>query len=227
MRNGPGEAPDARALNEYTQEVLTRRLNSDLQQEVSAAAVAVGNVPGHFQRYSEAMRRALPKANLRTTDVATSLGEMALATLTTKQPSATAANKVADSPLGRSTSNNSTMLIQAEDQRFREQMMQSMAHMETVKESLSQPRLRTVLEMTTDPSGALAHVSIIEKSGDIQFDESVLHFSRKIARELPETDDKMLGHFLWKSRWQFTWEPPQVKVRLLTVWRLRDDPALQ
>lgn len=228
VRNGPGEAPDQRSLNEYTGEVLTRRLNSDLQQEVGLAAVGVGNVPTHFKRYESAMRKALPKSNIdRTPQSGGDLARDVAGILFNNGPSAEAANKVADSPLGRSVQGQSVMTPNVDDQRFRESAMQMMAQSENLKERITRSRLRTVLEVTTDANGALADVSIIERSGDPRFDESVLHFSRKVARTIPDADDKLLGTSMWRTRWQFTWEPPEVRVRLLNAWRVAGDPAAQ
>ena len=228
VRNGPGEAPDQRSLNEYTGEVLTRRLNSDLQQEVGLAAVGVGNVPTHFKNYESAMRKMLKKSDIDRTPM--SGGDIArdvAGILFNNGPSAEAANRVADSPLGRSVQGQNVMTPNVEDQRFRESSMQMMAQAENLKERITRARLRTVLEVTTDASGALAEVSIIEKSGDPRFDESVLHFSRKVARTLPDSDDKLLGTSMWRTRWQFTWEPPEVRVRLLNAWRVSGGPAAQ
>ena len=228
VTNGPGEAPDQRSLNEYTGEVLTRRLNSDLQQEVGLAAVGVGNVPTHFKSYESAMRKALKKSDIDRTPM--SGGDIArdvAGILFNNGPSAEAANRVADSPLGRSVQSQAVMVPNAEDQRFREGAMQMMAQSENLKERITRARLRTVLEVTTDASGALADVSIIERSGDPRFDESVLHFSRKVARTLPDNDDKLLGTSMWRTRWQFTWEPPEVRVRLLNAWRVSGGPAAQ
>ena len=228
VRNGPGEAPDQKSLNEYTGEVLTRRLNSDLQQEVGLAAVGVGNVPTHFKNYESAMRKALKKSDIDRTPM--SGGDIArdvAGILFNNGPSAEAANRVADSPLGRSVQGQNVMTPNVEDQRFRESSMQMMAQAENLKERITRARLRTVLEVTTDASGALADVSIIERSGDARFDESVLHFSRKVARTLPDSDDKLLGTSMWRTRWQFTWEPPEVRVRLLNAWRVSGGPAAQ
>lgn len=228
VRNGPGEAPDQRSLNEYTGEVLTRKLNADLQQEVGLAAVGVGNVPTHFKRYENAMRKLLPKSNIDRTPMTN--GDIArdvMGILLNNGPSAEASRKVADSPLGRSVQNQSVMVPNAEDQRFRESATQMLAQTENLKERITRERLRTVLEVTTDASGALADVSIIERSGDPRFDESVLHFSRKVARTIPDNDDKLLGTSMWRTRWQFTWEPPDVRVRLLNAWRVAGGPAPQ
>ena len=228
VRNGPGEAPDQRSLDEYTGEVLTRRLNDDLQQEVGLAAVGVGNVPTHFKRYESAMRKALPKSKIDRTPM--SGGDIArdvAGVLFNNGPSAEAARKVTDSPLGRSVQNQAAIVPNAEDQRFRESALQLMSQSENIRERISKARLRTVLEVTTDANGALADVSIIERSGDPKFDESVLHFSRKVARTIPDSDDKLLGTSMWRTRWQFTWEPPEVRVRLLNAWRVAGAPAAQ
>jgi TonB family protein len=228
VRNGPGEAPDQASLNEYTGEKLTRQLNSDLAQEVGLAAVAVGSVPTHFKSYESAMRSALPKAKIeRTPLTAGDVVRDVASVMFNEGPSAEAARKVADSPLGRSVAAQSVMSPNVEDQRFRESALQLMSQGENLRERARRARLRTVLEMTTDASGALADVSIIERSGDPRFDESVLHFSRKVARGLPDNDEKRLGSSTWRTRWQFTWEPPEVRVKLLNAWRVSGEPSAQ
>lgn len=226
IRNGPGEQPDQRSLNEYTGEVLTRKLNSELQQEVGLAAVGVGNVPTHFKRYENAMRTMLPKSTIDRTPM--SGGDIArdvAGIMFNNGPSAEAARKVTDTPLGRSVAAQNVMTPNVDDQRFRESSLQMLAQSENLKERITRARLRTVLEVTTDASGALADVSIVEKSGDPRFDESVLHFSRKVARTIPDADDKLLGTSMWRTRWQFTWEPPDVRVRLLNAWRVSGGPS--
>ena len=228
ITNGPGEAPDQPSLSEYTGEVLTRKLNNELAQDVGLAAVGVGNVPTHFKRYESAMRKMLPKSKIdRTPMTDGDLARDVAGILFNNGPSAEAARKVADSPLGRSVQNQAVMTPNVEDQRFRESSMQMMAQTENLRERITRERLRTVLEVTTDANGTLADVSIIEKSGDPRFDESVLHFSRKVARTIPDADDKLLGTSMWRTRWQFTWEPPEVRVRLLNAWRVAGNPAPQ
>jgi len=227
MRNSPDEMPDQESLNAYTGDKLARQINSSLKEQIGANAIAVGNVPGHFKFYEKAMRGALPKANIDITPMAAGdIAKEVLATaFTTGRPSPEAAAKVADSPMGRSIMNGVGGGPNVEDQRFRESGMQMMAMGEAVKAQISRVRLRTVLEMTTDPNGDLEDVAIVEKSGDPKFDESVLHFSRKVARKLPDSDEKMLGTTSWRSRWQFTWEPPDVRVKLLNAWRVDDVSA--
>jgi outer membrane biosynthesis protein TonB len=222
VRNGPGEEPDPVAAREYEGEVLSRRLTGDLQRELGSAALAVGSVPGHFRAVESSMREVLRNAPVEVTpksarEVAQDVARMLLAS---PGASAEAARKVTDSPLGRSLASGSVPLPNAEDQRFREQAMQMMGATEALKEKLSAPQLRTVLELTCDPTGALADVTVIEKSGDPRFDESVMHLSRKVFRSLPDNDEKGLGASWWRTRWQFTFEPPAVKVRLIGAHRV-------
>lgn len=221
ITNGPGAELEPEEIAAWTSDKLTRKLNNELRRDVGEAAVAAGNVPGHFKSYESAMRGALPRAKIDVTPLTAKEGLAEVAgALFGGMPSAEAQKRVADSPLGRSVQQQSVMLPNVDDQRQREAMLGMMAATEAAKERLQRPRLRTVLEMTTDMSGALADVSIIEKSGDTRFDESVLHFSRKVARTLPDSDEMRLGQSMWKSRWQFTYEFPQVKVRLLNAWRI-------
>ncbi len=224
ITNRPDELPDQEAVNAYNADKIQRRLNTELRQHVGAAAIAVGNVPGHFKNYQRAMRGALPAANIEMSPFAGQFAaDVLLGSMTA--PSAQASRKVADSAMGRAIMNGTGSGPNAEDQRFREAGMQMMAFGEGIRERVQSVRLRTVLEMTTDATGALADVSIVEKSGDPKFDESVLHFSRKVARKLPDSDDKMLGSTWWKSLWQFTFEPPDVRVRLLNAWRVEGEPT--
>ena len=228
VRNGPGETLDPVDVNAWTSDKLTRKLNNDLAQDVGAAAVAAGNVPAHFKRYETAMRTALPRAKIDVTPLTAKEGLAEVAgALFGGAPSAEAQKRVADSPLGRSVQQQTVMMPNVDDQKNREAALGMLAAGEAIKERIQRARLRTVLEMTVDTSGALADVSIIEHSGDARFDESVLHFSRKIARSLPDSDEKLLGSTMWKTRWQFTYEFPQVKVRLLNAWRVGALPMAQ
>jgi outer membrane biosynthesis protein TonB len=222
VRNGPGEEPDAVAAKEYEGESLTRKLNGDLAQQFGEAAVAVGNVPGHFIDAQRAIRAALKTTEVDMTPK--SKGEVARdiakALLVNPGVSAQAARNVTDTGLGRAIAAGVGSGQNMEDQRFRESAAQMMGATEALKEKLRAVQLRTVLEMTTTPGGAIAEVTVVEKSGDARFDESVLHLSRKVFRGLPDSDDKRLGTSWWKTRWQFTLEPPDVKVKLLDAHRM-------
>lgn len=228
VRNGPGEEPDQRAVNEYTSETLSRKLNNQFKEDIGLAAVAAGNVPAHFKRYESAMRTALPKTKIESTPLTAKEGLAEVAgALFNSGPSAQAQANIANSPLGRSIQQQNVMTPNVDDQRGREAMLGMMSAAENIKEHLQRPRLRTIIEMTTDATGGVADASIIEKSGDPKFDESVLHFSRKVARQVPDSDDKMLGTSMWRTRWQFTLEFPNVKVRLINAWRVDAEPQAQ
>lgn len=219
LRNHPSERVDEAALAEYTGEVLSRRLDEQLRADVGAAAASVGSAPPHFRRLESSLRHAF-----ETTPVDHTPGSDArhvAKALLTPGVSPEAARRVTDSALGRSVQNSIGTGPNTDEQRMREGMLQMMGATEAFKERLWAGRLRTVLELTTDPTGAIADVTFLQRSGDERFDESVLHLTRKTALVLPEDDDaRGLGSTWWRTRWQYTFEPPQVKVKLLDAVRL-------
>lgn len=219
LRNHPTERVDEAAVAEYTGEVLSRKVDEQLREDVAAAAAGAGSAPPHFRRLESSLRDTFAT----TTVDRTPGGDVAHAARAILTPGASpeAAKRVTESGLGRAVQNNIGGGPNIEDQRAREGMLQMMGAVEGMKERLSAVRLRTVLQLTTDASGAIADVSIVERSGDPRFDESVLHLTRKTARALPDDDERRgLGASWWRTRWQYTWEPPQVKVRLLDAVRL-------
>ncbi len=218
IRNDPTERPDPVALGEYEGEQLSRKLNVEISQDLARAMAGAGNVPPFFKRIEKAMREKISNERVKRSDRRP--GDVARDVARTMAPSMdmTSANKVADSPLGRSVQNGVGTGSATEDQRFRESAMQSMAWSQTVADRASAVQLRTVVELTQDARGVLADVRVLEKSGDPVFDESVMHYSRKIVRELPDSDEQGLGTKWWLSRWQFTWEPPNVRVKLMEAY---------
>ena len=96
--------------------------------------------------------------------------------------------------------------------------------MQAMVNTAKRARLKTVLEIRQTASGALAETVVLEHSGDAKFDEWVIHQTRKLISDLGETED---GDTPWhdesskgfRSVWQFTWEPPKVKVKLIRVMR--------
>jgi len=220
IRNDPTERPDPVALNEYVGEKLTRKLNNDLSQEIARAAVGAGNVPPFFKNIERSMRERVGKEKVQRSETSTGDKVRDIAGVLAPGVSTEAANKVASSPLGQAIARQVGSGNNADDQRFREAGLQMMAQAQTYADRASAVRLRTVLELTQDARGVLADVQVIERSGDAVFDDSVMHFSRKIVRELPDSDEQGLGTKWWRSRWQFTWEPPNVRVRLMEAWPL-------
>jgi hypothetical protein len=217
LRNDETEVVDEAAVREYVGEVASRKLNEQLSVDLAAAAVGAGRIPGHFRRLEEALRNGAKTGAVKHTERST--GEVARDVVETMfgQPSAEDAKAVANTPMGYSVQQQTMPLPNVEDQRFREAALGMMAASEGQFRRASRPRLKTVLVLTQDPSGALADVSVLERSGDREFDESAIHLSRRVVRELPDSDEKGLGGHFWRSRWVFTWEPPQVKVKLLDV----------
>lgn len=221
VRNGPGEVIDESVAREYEGEVLTRKMNAELLSDVAQAASDVGTAPPHFRKLEAAMREKIKDARINRTprsdgETIADVARVVLAPTISPE----AARKVTDTPLGRSVQMQTVPTPNIEDQRFRESALQLMSRAEAIKEAAHATRLRTVLEVTTDATGAVAEVTVLEKSGDREFDESVLHFSRKVARSLPDDDERGLGTSWWKTRWQFTWEPPDVRVKLVNAQRL-------
>ncbi len=219
IRNDPSELPDEVAVREYEGEKVSRKLNDELAQVLGKARSDSGNVPPFFKRIEKSMRERLLKEKVAKTDLSPGekVKDIANVFLNPEIPAASA-NKVANSPLGRSVANHVTSGGAADNQAFQEANLQMMAHTQAVIDRISAVRLRTVLEFTQDARGTLADVRVVEKSGDPTFDDSVMHLSRKFVRDLPESDERGLGTHWWRSRWQFTYEPPEVRVRLMEAW---------
>lgn len=218
IRNDATERPDEVALHEYEGEQLSRRLNDEISQDLARAMAGAGHVPPFFKRVEKSMREAVPHHAVARS--ATSTGDKVrdVASIFAPGVSMESANKVADSPLGQAVARNVGTGANVDEQRFRESALQMMAQAQTYVDRASAVRLRTVLELTQDARGVLADVRVVEKSGDPVFDDSVMHFSRKVVRDLPDSDEQGLGTKWWRSRWQFTWEPPNVRVRLMQAW---------
>ena len=221
ITNEPGATPDPQAQSEYRREKLTRELNASFAQDVGNAANAVGAVPGHFRNLEGALKKSVSKTPPQRSKVPISEKVRSVASaLLNPTPTDSAIAKVADSALARSIATNSVPTSNIDDQRFREQGLSMLAAIESHKERLRAPQLTTLVELTTTPSGALAGLSVIQRSGDPVFDADVVHLSEKVVRGLPDNDEKALGTSWWRSLWRFTYEPPQVKVRLVSAHRI-------
>lgn len=218
LRNEPMDQPDSRAVAEYEGEKAGRKLSLDLATDVARAAQGAGRKPAFFVRLGSALGDAGETAK-----VSVSAASQAAATRnafgsvldpTRTRPSEEATRRVAETAFAQNARLGNPALP-GDQQQFNNAVAQSFTRFESIKENLSQAQLRAVVELTIDPTGALADASVSEKSGDAQFDESALHLSRKVMRALPDSDEKGLGTTWWRSRWVFTWEPPRMKVRFL------------
>jgi hypothetical protein len=220
VRNSADEVPN----DDYAQfkaDKAGQKMNAQLQDFVGLAVHSNGGGPKHFRDLEGRIRGMLSKEKVAMTPLTASQQVEDLAGTIFGGPiSAEGAKAITDSPLGRSITNNSVMSPDVDSQRFREAGLQSLSASAALQERASRVRLRTVIEFTSDASGGLADGKIIEKSGDQVFDESVLHLGRKAVRTMNDADDKGLSTDWWLSRWQFTFEPPRVKVKLLMTRKI-------
>jgi hypothetical protein len=234
-RNGPGEEPDQAAVREYTAERAKERLDNQLGEMVADAQRKNGLVDPYFTRLQAELVAGFQGSKVqlssRTTqeafqqEVVGSYVDPAQRFAKTGNPMADPeqARQFNESSFGRLLERGGSQLGDSHDQRMLEAGMQSMAFTQIMKDSVSRPRLKTVLMLRQDGNGALAETTVIERSGDKEFDEYVLHLTRKVVLVQGDTSESggapsALG---WSSVWQFTWEPPQVKVKLLRVLRAK------
>ena len=230
-RNGPGEEPDVHAVREYTAERVKARLDNELGELVAAAQRADGLVNPYFTHLQEDLRAGFVGVDVKLTrrsagkmvkeEVIDSYTGPASQFAKTGNPMADneQARQFNDSSFGRLLERGGQQMGDAHDQRMLQAGMQTMAFTQIMKDSVSRPRLKTVLMLRQDGDGALAETTVLEHSGDSEFDEFVVHQARKVVRDSGDTSEKggapsALG---WSSVWQFTWEPPEVKVKLLRV----------
>lgn len=230
--NGPGEEPDAQAVAEYTSEKLTRRLNAELRGDASAARVQSNTEPRYFSRVRQAMREELKLSPVELSEKRDPVRSGILDAVETWQLPAAEYGKtgspatspedtraVEESAFGRMLERGAHPSRDETTQREANAMAQSMAAINLMGKSARRPRLRTIVSMYQDWSGALADIRVIQTSTDPKFDEFVLHISRKVLREHGERDhdeaDLPYREEGWSTEWQFTYEPPEVRVKLL------------
>jgi len=235
IRNGPGEEPDAVAVREYQAERAAKRINDQIGDMIGKAAREGGLVEPYFTKLQADLRQGFVGKEVKLTRRSTGqmLREEVLETYTqpaerfakTGNPMANdeQAREFTESGMGRMISRGGPSGGDINTQRLAEAGLQSMAFTKVLKDTVSRVRLKTVLMLRQDGDGALAEATVIEKSGDTEFDEFVLHLSRKVVREQGDTSEvggapSALG---WSSVWQFTWEPPEVKVKFLRVIKPR------
>jgi hypothetical protein len=233
LRNGPGEEPDALAVREYTAERNKAKLDDQLGEMVAAVQRQTGLVDPYFTRLQADLSTGFKGAHVELSErtAAQTFTQEVVDTYTgpasqfgkTGNPMSDPeqARPFNESSFGRTLERGGNQLGDAHDQRMLEAGMQSMAFTQVIRDSASRPRLKTVLMLRQDGDGALAETTVLEHSGDSEFDEFVIHLTRKVVRDQGDTSETGGGPSAlgWSSVWQFTWEPPQVKVKLLRVVR--------
>ncbi len=239
LRNGPGEEPDEAAVREYTALRAQKRINDYLGELLGKAQRESGIVAPYFTHLQANLVQGFKGVDVKLTkrSTATMLREELVETYTepaqrfakTGSPLANdeQARQFSDSSLGRTLDRGGIPGGDVHDQRMLQAGLQSMAFTAVIRDSAARPRLKTVLMLRQDGDGALAEATVIEHSGDSEFDEFVLHLSRKVVRNQGDTSEQggapsALG---WSSVWQFTWEPPEVKVKLLRVIQAKGPPV--
>lgn len=235
LTNGPGEAPDPEAVAAYTAETMKRKLDQDLAQGAANAQRRSGLLAPYFNRLQSSVDGALQGAGvkLRQRSAGEAFREEVVGTW---QPLAEAygktgspvtspqADRTLNTGLGRSVERGDPALGDVGFARESAKTMQQFAAMEAFVDQALRARLRTVLELRQDATGAVAEAVVLERSGDNEFDEFVLHEARKAVRDQGEVQDGGAPYEEgWRTIWQFTWEPPRVRARLLRV--LRGMPA--
>lgn len=231
VRNGPGEEVPAEAMREYTAERAKARLDDQLGEMVAKAQRENGLVDPYFTKLQDDLRGGFVGVDVKLTKRGTGqmLKEEVLDTYTapaerfakTGSPleNDEQAKQFTDSSFGRTIDRGGVPGGDINSSRMLQAGLQSMAFTAVIKDSASRPRLKTVLMLRQDGDGALAEATVIQHSGDLEFDEFVLHLSRKVLRDKGDTSETggAPSAYGWSSVWQFTWEPPEVKVKLLRV----------
>ncbi len=241
VRNGPGEEPDVAAVNEYTAERSKVKLDDVLGEMVATAQRNSGLVDPYFTRLGADLAEGFKGAKVqlsKQTSAETFKQEVVDTYVAPAERFAKTGNPMGDpeqarqfneSSFGRTLERGGSQLGDPHDQRMLEAGMQTMAFSQIIKDQVSRPRLKTVMMLRQDGDGALAEATVLEHSGDNEFDEFVIHQARKVVRDQGDTSEAggAPSAFGWSSVWQFTWEPPQVKVKLLRVLRGHKDSVLQ
>ncbi|MFT3840835.1 MAG: hypothetical protein QM723_27850 [Myxococcaceae bacterium] len=233
--NGPGEDGDPDVIAEYTREKVGRKAQNLVDGLMGDAARNSGTLPPYFSKVQSGMMdgfgKLLPDLSEKTKQQkahealdpwlvpAESYGK-------TGSPFANPddARAVTDTGLGRIAQSGGFNHGDPGEAAYLNGRMQQLGAMQAMMNASQRARLKTVLEIRQTSSGALAETVVLEKSGDAKFDEWVIHQTRRLISDLGETED---GDTPWhdessngfRSVWQFTWEPPKVKVKLIRVMR--------
>jgi hypothetical protein len=233
--NGPGEEPDAVAMNEYTSEKLSRRVGAMTQGMASRARIGAGVVDPYFMHARSSLEGdmssgdvPLPSGSVGREAVKGYLGTMEKFGKTGNPLGAGELKEWDNYSLGRGDTQG--MALQGKDPAWAgsmHQAEQSMAAQVATQKVLDHAILSAELELVQEPGGGIADSHIVKSSGYKSFDEYILHHARKVFLKLDDPPDK--GHGLsaagWRSVWRFSYFPPsfaerrgqRVRVELLSV----------
>jgi outer membrane biosynthesis protein TonB len=222
--NGPGEAPDAVAMNEYTGEKLTRRMNSMTEGIAGRARAGAGVVDPYFMHARSALEGDMSDGDVPKPKDKSLAREAFKGYLGTLERYGKTGNPLGEGELkdwdnyslGRGETQG--MAMQGRDSEWggiMRQAEQSMAAQAATQRALDHAVLSAELELVQEPGGGIADSHIVKSSGYRDFDEYVLHHARKVFLKLEDPPEK--GHGIspkgWRSFWRFSYFPPSVAER--------------
>lgn len=233
--NGPGEDGDPDVIAEYTREKVGRKAQNMVDGLMGDAARNSGTLPPYFSKVQSGMMDGFgslfPDLSEKSKQEKAheALDPWLLPAANYGKTGSPFANpdeerEVTETGLGRRADQGGFNHGDPAEAGRMNQTMQQLGSMQAMVNTSKRARLKTVLEIRQTSSGALAETVVLEKSGDAKFDEWVIHQTRRLISDLGETED---GDTPWhdessngfRSVWQFTWEPPKVKVKLIRVMR--------
>jgi hypothetical protein len=218
--NGPGEEPDAVAMNEYTGEKLTRKTKNMLEGMAGRARAGAGVVDPYFMGARKAMEGDMSNSEVPKPS-GTIAHEAVKGYISTMQQYGRSGNPLGDGELsdwgnyslGRGATQG--MAMAGRDSSWAGSMAQaeqSMAASQATQRSLDHAALTAELELVQEANGGIADSHIVKSSGFKDFDEFVLHHARKVFLKLEDPPEK--GHGIsaagWRSYWRFSYFPPSI-----------------
>jgi hypothetical protein len=222
--NGPGEEPDAIAMNEYVGEKLTRRTTGMVEGMAARARVGAGVVDPYFMQARSALEGDMSDGDVPRPKDKSLAREAVKGYLNTVERYGKTGNPLGDGELkdwdnyslGRGETQGMAMAGRdPEWAGMMRQAEQSMAAAEATKRSLDHAVLSADLELVQEPGGGIADSHIVKSSGYRDFDEFILHHARKVFLKLDDPPDK--GHGIssagWRTVWRFSYFPPSISER--------------
>jgi hypothetical protein len=222
--NGPGEQPDAVAMNEYTGEKLTRRMNSMTEGMAGRARAGAGIVDPYFMHARSALEGDMSDGDVPRPKDKSLAREAFKGYLGTVERYGKTGNPLGEGELkdwdsySLARGESQGMSMQGRNPEWggmMRQAEQSMAAQAATQKALDHAVLSAELELVQEPGGGIADSHIVKSSGYHDFDEYVLHHARKVFLKLEDPPEK--GHGIsekgWRSFWRFSYFPPSIAER--------------